>query len=306
MEQNKALTIVREHEQKKDLVFVKPEDLQTQKMFIPQVTVLHATREDFHDIKGKMMPKSHHTDRIGEAAGISFIAENCSVTKIDKYVWVGRAQGRRRQPDGTWRTSTVQEYEFDAELRAEQDAKGDKKKERSVLLDYAKFGRQRAASGARMRVVRELVGIPTTFGPQDIGRAMVVSRIAINTDEMLDSPEMRQAAIQHAVGGTDRLFGPKDVTPQRESLPQPEGETTTEAPEEDDWGETADADEDPLEKARFDLEEWLLSDVIASSQKATEEIRELLAREDATLEEMQDMIDRCVAYQQKKEEGKAS
>jgi len=130
---------------------------------------------------------------------------------------------------------------------------------------------------------------------------MVVSRIAINTDEMLDSPEMRQAAIQHAVGGTDRLFGPKDVTPQRESLPQPEGETTAEAPK-DDWGETADADEDPLETARFNLEEWLLSDVIASSKKATAEIRELLGREDTTLEEMQNMIDRCIAFQQKKEE----
>lgn len=157
-----------------------------------------------------------------------------------------------------------------------------------------------------MRVIRELVGIPTTFGPQDIGRAMVVSRISVNTDEMLEDPKMREAAIEHAVGATNSVYGPQDVTPQRESLPQPKEETAiAEAPEEDDWSETAEEDENPLEKARFDLEEWLLSDTISSSPKATEEIRELLAREDATLEEMQDMIDRCIAYQQKKE-GKAS
>lgn len=185
---------------------------------------------------------------------------------------------------------------------------------RKAILQRRKFKDELAMTGAKNRVIRAFIGVKSTYTDAELQKPFAFPRVTVDTGKLLSDPVTRQHAIERMTGSVGTIFGnerphedPQDVTPQRESLPQPEGEkTTAEAPEEDDWGETAKADEDPLEKARFDLEEWLLSDVIASSQKATEEIRELLAREDATLEEMQDMIDRCVAYQQKKEEGKAS
>jgi len=286
--------------------------LQTQKMFIAQVTVLHATPNDFHDypINGKMMPKGYHVDRIGEAAGVEFIPEHCGTRKEGENVWVGFAQGKRRMGDGTYRSSSKQDYEFDVDTRAEEDFLNDKKgkyktetDKRKHFLELKKFARQRASSGARLRVIRELVGIPIAFGKEDFQRAMLVSRIAVNTDEMLGDPEMRQAAIDHAVGAQGKLFGPpKDVTPPAEALPEPEGE---EAPE-DDWDEPDQGTElSEIDKARIKLEEWALSPIIEGSPKALAEIKDLLANEKATLDQLDAMIARCESYQNRKE-GKAS
>jgi ribosomal protein L12E/L44/L45/RPP1/RPP2 len=317
MSESKALTIVKEHEKAKDLVFVKPEDLQTQKMFVPQVTVIHATPDDFHDIKGgKKMPKSHHTDRIGEAAGVTFIAENCTVEKIDKYVWVGRAQGQRRMPDGTLRKSSVCEYEFDAELRAEESAlsKPDKYKtdaqKRQLLIEFAKFGRQRAATGARLKVIRELTGIPTAFSPQDIHRAFVVSRIAVNTDEMLNNPEMRQAAIAHATGASQQIFGPQNGNQDQAQIEAPQDETAiTESEEGADIFDDEQGEEDkpdPRETLKAELGKWLDYDDsgnIHLSEKSRKTIEVAIDNPEITEEDLEDMLQKVKNYFSEKEDA---
>ena len=73
MDEKKALAVIEQQQKAGALIYTRPEDLQTQRMFVPQVTVIPAVPQDFHNIKGKMMPKSHHLNRIGEAAGVDFV-----------------------------------------------------------------------------------------------------------------------------------------------------------------------------------------------------------------------------------------
>lgn len=312
MNEQTALAVVQKHEQAKDLVFVRPEDLQTQAMFVPEVTVLHATPEDFHRISGgQMMPKSYHTDRIGQAAGISFIAEGCGTRKEGENVYVGYAQGRKRLPDGTWRISGVHEYEFDVDSRAREDflANPDKyptdvAKERHVL-ELKRFARQRAGTGARLKVIRELAGIPIAFRPEQINRAMVVCRIAVNTSELLATPGMQQAAIQQAVGTQPMLFGPepRDVTPDRPALeapaatadPLPDGKP--EEPPEDDFQDDIPWDESPETVARRGLENFLALERL--HPEARQLIEAMLADKNATLEAMNNLAERTNAWLEK-------
>ena len=213
-----ALSLIKKYQSEGQLVFVAEEDLKTHTMFLPEVVVIRATPDDFHNISGNFQPKGHQIDRIGEAAGISFLTENCGTrteTVDGNTVYVGFAQARKRLPDGTWRISSICEYEFNPVKRAEEDVLkdskgkyGNEKERKLLLLTYQKFGRQRADTGARLRVVRELTGMPISFKPQEIQKAMVFSRVAINTDALLADPEMRQAAIKLATGASEQLYGP--------------------------------------------------------------------------------------------------
>lgn len=213
-----ALSLVQKYKSENQLVFVAEEDLKTHTMFLPEVVVIRATPDDFHNISGNFQPKGHQIDRIGEAAGISFLTENCGTrteTVDGNTVYVGFAQARKRLPDGTWRISSICEYEFNPVKRAEEDVLkdskgkyGNEKERKLLLLTYQKFGRQRADTGARLRVIRELTGMPISFKPQEIQKAMVFSRVAVNTDALLRDPEMREAAIRIATGASEQLYGP--------------------------------------------------------------------------------------------------
>jgi hypothetical protein len=226
-----ALNLVQKHRSQQDLIFVAEEDLRTQSMFLPEVVVIHSTPDDFHNISGNFMPKGHQMDRIGEAAGIVFLEKNCGTRaeKVDgETAYVGFAQGKKRMPDGTWRISSICEYEFNPSKRAEEDilrdtkAKYKEEKERKLLLlNYKKFGRQRASTGARLRIVRELTGMPISFKPDQIKRAMVFSRVAINTDMLLSDPEMREAAVKAALGASENIYGPKPDQYQVENGQRP-------------------------------------------------------------------------------------
>lgn len=300
------------------LVLVNEEDLHTQRMFVPVVTKIPVTKADFHDrpIQGKMMPKSHHVDRIGEAAGVEFI--DGGTRKEGDNAWVGWAQGRRRMPDGSWRTSSVQEYEFNVDDRSEEDFLNDTKNrynsevaKRKHVIELRKAARQRASTGARLRVVRELVGIPIAFSPEDFQRALVVSRIALNTDEMLSDPSLRQAAVNHAVGAAESLFGgaERNVTPEAAQIeaPQEQAEQQPAASADDDFDLDA-GDDEPIgaDKQRVwkALEEY--DNAFTLPPKAAAHIATF--RSDlraASLEEMQKLLDWIKGWE-KRQEGAAS
>ncbi len=239
---NEAAALVAKYRGEKALVFVNDEELKTLSMFIPKVTQLIAGANDFHNIQGSYMPKGHHTARIAEAAGITFLYENCGTRKEGDNVWVGFAQGRRRLPDGSWRTSPVCEYEYNVEDRAEEDfAKQPaiyktEATKRKHILELRKFARQKANSGANYRVIRYLAGVPIGFKQTEISKAMIFSRVAVNTNELLADPRMSEAAIRHAIGAIDLVYGPahdngniatpaeRVVTPAPEELPAPQEE----------------------------------------------------------------------------------
>lgn len=323
MDTTKALTIINEHKGK-DLVFVDPNELETGRMFYPQVSVINATPQDFHNIKGRMMPKSYHTDRIGEAAGIEFVASECGTRKEGDNVWVGFAQGRRRLPDGTFRTSTKQEYEYDVDVRSEEDFANDTKgtynteaAKRKHVIELKKYARQKASTGARLRVIRELTGIPAAFTQQDIQRALVVARIAVNTDELLDNPDTRKMAVAAAMNKSNDIYGVRDVS-NSEQLAITEGngdepeaseatdisEATEEADDFDDVTSSA-GEGDELSPLMLQLEEWSNNDIIRSSKTAMSLINDLTNKKAVTRKELEDAIARCRDYYNKKSGGKS-
>jgi len=178
------------------------------------------------------MPNKSATDKIGEAAGVNFIDAACAVTTETrddpvcgkKGVFVAQAQGQVRMPDGSWRKSTVEAYEFDPVLRAMLDCNADELTEETgrtyktrkgvplgrAILEYIKVGRQRAATGARLRVIRQITGMPCSFNKADIGRPMKFVRIAQDTSYILQTPEGRAMATAQALGfDAAALFGAK-------------------------------------------------------------------------------------------------
>jgi len=314
--ENNAMAIVRKQQEDGNLVYVRPEDLATARMFVPQVTVIPCGPHDFHEkpIQGKYMPKAHHVDRIGEAAGIEFVAAHCGTRMEGESTYVGFAQGRRRMPDGSWRASSKQEYEFDVQNRAEEDFLKDTKNQyatelakRKHILELRKVGRQRASTGARLRVIRELVGIPIAFGQEDFKRALVVSRIAINTDAMLEEPSTRDAAIGMALGAAGDIYGPR---PEQIEAPEAfalEPDAKVVRVSEREAIDITDAEEVPIEGGfneageaagpedlDHQLEEFLLDEEVGAGQGRVEKIRAAL--KSANIEQKSAIIATCIEW----------
>ncbi len=212
-----ATGLVQKYRGQQDLVFVSDEELRTQAMFFPEIVAVHAEPGDFHKIGQKFMPKKHIVDRIAEAAGITFLEQNCGTrteTVGGTTSWIGFAQGKKRMPDGTWRTSSVCEYEFDPSMRAEEEVLKnpgkfkDEVSKKLKVLELKKFARQRANTGARLRTIHELTGMQTSFETGQLKRALVYSRVAVNTDLLLADPKTREVALEAALGITRQIYGP--------------------------------------------------------------------------------------------------
>lgn len=218
-----ALAIVKAAQSKGALVFANIENMEAKvDLYRTEVTELVLKDSDFHNISGKLMPNKAATDRIGEACGVQFIQAACRVTTEvrddticgKRTVYRAEAQGKVRMPDGSWRTSTVDEYEFDPVLRAMLDKNVTELNEQTkmaigrTVLEYTKVARQRAATGARLRVIRQLIGMPAAFERTDAARPFVFTRIVQNTDYILKTPEGRALATAQALGWeTSALFG---------------------------------------------------------------------------------------------------
>ncbi len=209
-----AISLIKKARDGGALIFA-PQNLECPELYKAEVTEIKARPDEFHDMKGKFMPNRSVTDRISEAAGIDFIAEKCRVApeireempEFDlprRTVFIGYAQGRMRLPDGSWRNSTVSEYEFDPMLRAVKEGKGAKSRE---ALEYSTFARQRASTGARLGVIRQLTGLPVSFTREEVAKPLVFSRIVQNTDFILGTKEGRMMAIAAATGVAGLLYG---------------------------------------------------------------------------------------------------
>ena len=237
-----ALARVNAAQTKGALVFVNTENFEAKvDLYRTEVTELTFRPTDFHGIQGKFMPSKAATDRIGEAVGVLFIQSACKVfAEIREDDMCGRrtvyraeAQGKVRMPDGSWRESTVDEYEFDPVLRAMLDKNvtelndQTKKTVGRTILEYSKVARQRAATGARLRVIRQLTGMPSAFEPADVAKPMVFSRIVQNTGCILQTPEGRAMAIAQALGlDVASLFGGKKALPEAEDTAPESGANT--------------------------------------------------------------------------------
>lgn len=312
----KALTVVEQHKKDGANVFVRDEDLDTQSLFFPEVVVVRGGSEDFHKISGKYMPKSYQVDRIGEAAGVSFVAEQCGTRRESDMVYVGWAQGWKRQTDGTLRYSQKHEYEFDVDVRSRddfiKDAKRDQPKyttpvaKEEHVLEMRKFARQRAGTGARLKVIRELVGMPTSFREEAAKEAFVFSRVRVNSDRALADPATAALALQAAMGATARIYGPRQA-----EKTQPVASLTDDTVEHDDFddegttGATVDEElADRIKALREELTQYLTeNDTIKASAKAVDLLTAALNEPDTSLDELVTVKNRAVAYIEKKQGG---
>ena len=224
-----ALAVVTVAKSKGALVFANIENMEAKvDLYRTEVTEMTLSEKDFHTINGKQMPNKAATDRIGEASGIQFIQSACRViaeTRDDELcgrrtVYRAEAQGKIRMPDGSWRESTVDEYEFDPVLRAMLDKNitaltpQTRPTIAKTILEYNKVARQRAATGARLRVIRQLTGMPVAFEKEESKKPFVFTRIVQNTDFILQTPEGRAMATAQALGwDAAALFGGRRTLP---------------------------------------------------------------------------------------------
>ena len=238
-------------------------------LYRTEITAIAIDKDnDCFKINNKYMPRREVVDRIGEAAGVIFEdGETRSQTVDDPacgkhVVYTGSAQGRVRMPDGTWRKSSVAIYEFDPTLRAMldyevtelnaqtrilrkmyKDKDGNKKRSEygnnlaTAIMEYQKHGRQRANTGARLRVIRELVGLPVALTEDQIKNPVVFGRIVQNTSYILQTPEGRVMATAMALGADiPSLFGRKALTDGAGGIPAAMPESQDETPPEGESG----------------------------------------------------------------------
>jgi hypothetical protein len=190
--------------------------------------------DDCWNISGKFMPKKEIVNRIGDACGVTFIFGDTETVPIEDHngkrlVYVSKAQGKKLMPDGTYRQSSVCSYTYDYVLRAMLDYDvtelnaATKQKRRTnrdgklygpnlerYIMELQKHGDQKANTGAQLRVIRELAGMPEAFAEKDIQKPLYFGRMIQNTDYILKTPEGRAMATAKALGvDMSALFGSK-------------------------------------------------------------------------------------------------
>lgn len=263
-----ALAIIEAATKRGALTFAASNIVDVAPLYRAEATVIEVSPADFHNLKGKLVAKKETCDKIGDAAGVSFIAAQCGVrteTLDDDFgrrtVYIGFAQGRVRLSDGSFRDSAVEEYEFDPVLRAKMDAGS--KPEAALRLDYMRCARQRASTGARLRVIRQLTGMPTAFESGKIGdrTSFVFSRVVLNTDQILATPEGRRMATAAALGILPGLYGPQSAPAAQ--APEPLGEEAEDEPRNvtpgrDPFGDDIEPDADPeIERLQASLHDYI-------------------------------------------------
>ena len=327
MNTGNALAIVTAAKNKGALVFANIENMEANvELYRTEVTEITFAATDFHTINGKKMPNRAATDRIGEAKGIQFIQSACRViTEIrddqqcgKRTVYRAEAQGKIRMPDGSWRESTVDEYEFDPVLRAMLDKNVNELTPQTkptvarTIMEYTKVARQRAATGARLRVIRQLTDIPTAFEPADALKPMVFTRIVQNTSYILNTEAGRFMATAQALGmDMSALYGKKMLEqqqPPQSNISHTEDsfvnvtEEAQTSSEPDFPDEPTNTEEDEIKK-QIDERGFIIDQLMASYKDALDVTsgngknpykmaQDELANQDATIESRDSMIKR--------------
>ncbi len=298
---------------------IRPEDLETAALFIPVVSIIKPSREDFYDPIPKVgiMAKPPLMNLIREKAGVEITRTDTA--KRGEWIWHAHAYGQKRMPDGTMAPDDAA-YEFDAEKRAEMDIlrkPDDYKTETSKrlhLLEVAKFGEQRAVTGAQHALICKMAKVARAFRtPEELMRGMKVLRIDRNVNGVLADPGMRQAVLGQFLGAKEAVFGPQPaplgIEMKDDAAPRTVDADTGEMVEKpatfDDDLPWEDEKPEPsaLDAAKDALRAYLDQNM---SPKAVLEIRAALNDNAATLPQINSLVDRCAAWIQKRAEKRGA
>ncbi len=196
--------------------------------------------------------------RLATEAGIQFAPGSGDVVKIDENTWKASAFGALRLPDGSVRTSNnfkvidlvteERKYRLSYEEKAvsgiseDRAAKAAAKRysgtwqkgtffvaepdrgkyiENSLLDAMAQLrsnAPQKAATGAILRVIRDLLGIKGTYTLNELKKPFAVARMSFSPD--YNDPIIKQMLLQQAMQSVGNLFGNSQPVMQTISIPQ--------------------------------------------------------------------------------------
>lgn len=196
--------------------------------------------------------------RLATEAGIQFAPGAGDVSKVDENTWKASAYGALRLPDGSVRTSNnfkiidleteERKYRLAYEEKAVKGiadkraakaaaekyagrwdggtffvAEQDKAKyiERSLLDAMAQLrsnAPQKAATGAILRVIRDLLGIKGMYTIAELKKPFAVARMAFSPD--YNDPMVKQMMLQQCMQSVGNLFGNTQPVMQTISIPQ--------------------------------------------------------------------------------------
>ncbi len=188
--------------------YVKPSHLEELSPLLEvAIEAIICKKEEFHLLASNTyMPRKETIDRFAIAAGVSYNPLE-EATRKEGDCYIGRSQAMIMGPDGKYSIGDVCEYEFDAEVRHDEEVIADKSakyprfhangkiledKARLAYLNMRKVARQRANTGARSRATLSILGMQTgfkdLFHPDDSPSATVTflfSRIIVNTKNQM-------------------------------------------------------------------------------------------------------------------------
>lgn len=192
-------------------------------------------------------------------AGIQFGPGSGDVVKVDENTWKASAFGALRLPDGSVRTSNnfkvidlvteEKKYRLSYEEKAEKGisderaAKAASRKyagkwlENAYVISDQDKGKyienslleamtqlranapQKAATGAILRVIRDLLGIKGTYTMDELKKPFAVARMSFSPD--YNDPVIKQMMLQQAMQSVGNLFGNAQPVMQTITIPQP-------------------------------------------------------------------------------------
>lgn len=196
--------------------------------------------------------------RLATEAGIQFGSNSGDVVKVDENTWKASAFGALRLPDGSVRTSNnfkvidlvteEKKYRLAYEEKAEKgivderagkaaaskyagtwkekvyiiDEKEKEKYIENSLLDAMTQLRanapQKAATGAILRVIRDLLGIKGTYTMNELKKPFAIARTSFSPD--YNDPMVKQMMLQQAIQSVGNLFGNIQPVVHTMSIPQ--------------------------------------------------------------------------------------
>jgi hypothetical protein len=154
-------------------------------------------------------------DRIGAALGIIWDPAQTGIIESTDRKSRAKATGALHKPNGEWivlsEEKTVDMDVFEDEQRANLSKKvSGAELEMAVaksMLQYRKFKDERAMTGARLRCVKALIGLKAAFTDAELSRPFAFPRVTFDSNKALNSPELRQQAIERGMGAVGTIFG---------------------------------------------------------------------------------------------------